>query len=213
MQSIDAHHLSRYRVILSLLLLAALAALMSGTAPAAEAAALAKPGAAIDATLSTAQPLRQAFNKDVAAAQIPLKPIGDASHDLTHAYYDNRLATAHSGDHMPSMSAAVDSMATPAPMGSMATPVAVDSMAMPAVKNAPPIANGSVVDESQPDGHEETAQATTPSESTKGLVLGGFGAVNGLVIAAAALLKARATLQTKAKAAARAKTMLGGATR
>jgi hypothetical protein len=213
MQSIDAHHLSRYRVILSLLLLAALAALMSGTAPAAEAAALAKPGAAIDATLSTAQPLRQAFNKDVAAAQIPLKPIGDASHDLTHAYYDNRLATAHSGDHMPSMSAAVDSMATPAPMGSMATPVAVDSMAMPAVKNAPPIANGSVVDESQPDGHEETAQATTPSASTKGLVLGGFGAVNGLVIAAAALLKARATLQTKAKAAARAKTMLGGATR
>jgi hypothetical protein len=204
------------------LLLAALAALMSGTAPAAEAAALAKPGAAIDATLSTAQPLRQAFNKDVAAAQIPLKPIGDASHDLTHAYYDNRLATAHSGDHMPSMSAAVDSMATPAPMGSMATPapmgsmatpVAVDSMAMPAVKNAPPIANGSVVDESQPDGHEETAQATTPSASTKGLVLGGFGAVNGLVIAAAALLKARATLQTKAKAAARAKTMLGGATR
>jgi hypothetical protein len=128
---------------------------------------------AIDATRAAVQPLEQAFNdKQLAAAEGVLKPIGDASHDLTHAYYGEWLATAHSGSH--------------------STGSSMSNMAMPPAQPAP-AAKGSVQDESQPHGHSAPVAAT--SSATRSLVLGGFGAVNGVVIAAAAVFKIRSGRQ------------------
>jgi hypothetical protein len=157
--------------------------------------------AAIEATRMAIQPLGQAFkDKNVAVTQAALKPIGDASHDLTHAYYGNWLATAHSGEHMQGMGGSTGNNAN-----------GMGNTGMPAGQNSAPAMSSSVQDESKPHGHGTEVPVTTTSRSSKNLVLAGFGGVNAMVVALAAVLKQRAVRQAKAKAATRVQTALGGA--
>jgi len=136
--------------------------------------------AGISVTRSAVEPLKLAFKDKVASsAQQALKPIADASHDLTHAYYGDWLPTAHSGDHMQKKD---DGMG---------------GMAMPAAARALPVPVSAPQNESVPHGHGAEAQASPVA--TRSLALGGFGAVNGLVIVVAAVLKTRTTSKAKTR--------------
>lgn len=109
-----------------------------------------------------------------ALSQQALKPISDASHDVTHAFYGDFLPQAHQSGHVASHS----DMQT----GHSTTPVATAQ---------------TTSGHTDSHGHaEETANASTPD---KGLILGAFGAVNGMVIALAAVLKTRTPKKKRAE--------------
>ncbi|MBI5031952.1 MAG: hypothetical protein HZB51_15585 [Chloroflexi bacterium] len=103
--------------------------------------------------------------QNVALTQQALKPISDASHDMTHAYYGDFLPQAHQTGHV----------ASPSNMqGHSTSPVTTAQTAS---------------GHSDSHGHDE--EVATTSSSEKGLVLGGFGLINGIVIGLAAIVKVR----------------------
>ncbi len=147
--------------------------------------------ASIGATQAAIAPMKHALkNNDLVMAQQTSKLIADSLHDVTHAYYGDWLPGAHAGSqaqHMGSdMSQAVPKTAAGESGG--------HSDAKPG--------------ESAPHGSGTAVQTT--SASARGIVLGGFGAVNGLVIVLAAILKAKNPKKLRASPASQAATTTGG---
>ncbi|MBI5029297.1 MAG: hypothetical protein HZB51_02130 [Chloroflexi bacterium] len=101
-----------------------------------------------------------------ALTQESLKPFSDASHDVTHAYYGDFLPQAH-----------------------QSVQVALHTDTQTGHSTAPVTSAQTV--SGHADSHGPTETAVDSSTPDKGLVLGGFGVANGMVIALAALFKIR----------------------
>ena len=130
---------------------------------------------------------------------------------MDHAAHDVAPADAHGGesdmDMDPNMdmehSTPVDAHALPDDAGSAVEHTThVDAHALPDPAASAATGHAEAPEnESNAHGHGAAGEAEAPqmAAATRGLVLGGFGAVNGLVIVVAALLKARIARTTKAK--------------
>ncbi|MBI5879892.1 MAG: hypothetical protein HZB53_19775 [Chloroflexi bacterium] len=111
-----------------------------------------------------------------ATSAAALKTVSDSMHDVTHAFYNDYLPQAKVAMHTPAGAEAQQP----------GVPAAVDDL---------------TTGHSGSHGHAAEAAAAS-DDASKGWILGGFGAVNAMVIGTAAVLKTRKPARSRARKAA-----------
>lgn len=141
---------------------------------------------AIGSTRATVEPIRHALkDKNVAQALTAVAPLATSSHDLTHAFYGDWLPKAYAPAQAAHGMTGMGNMPGPATGGQPAPTSGV--VAFPAA--TPVAAHVDVEPHSSSAAGKQAAAVASPA--TKRAVIGGFGLVNGLVIATAAIFKAK----------------------